>query len=396
MKIRIKNLLAGLALAVLIQGCAAHRPQLKRNELSFQHYIAAQTHVEQEDFKAAIREFKKAESYAPDEASIQYALSRAYFRLGQLGKGQYHLKKALKLDPENTDYLLLAGEYYLHTDNFTEATAMCKRVLELDPDNSEAYFGLAMTAAYSSDYLKSVAYLKKLISKEPDQVSHYLMLGKMLMVAQKADEAAAAFKTAVELEPNRPEILYQLAIAYRIQGEIDQATTALKKVIIASPTFAHAYEMLAQIYIDQRYFVEASSYYEKALKLNPDSPHIKNNLAWSYLEAGQNLDQAIQLAAESVELMPIAAHLDTLGWGYFLKEDYPQAEKYLEQALIQAKKDANNETLSVICLHQALFWKKNGNQTRSHELLQEAVKLDPNNLEAQEQLKSWESNQPKP
>ena len=59
-----------------------------------------------------------------------------------------------------------------------------------------------------------------------------------------------------------------------------------------------------------------------------------NYLAYSWLERRQNIEQATKMLEEAVKLSKweLGYIIDSLGWAYYLKKDYNNAEKLLKIA----------------------------------------------------------------
>ena len=81
--------------------------------------------------------------------------------------------------------------------------------------------------------------------------------------------------------------------------------------------------------------------YEKAdkdllhsLNIKPDDAYVLNYLAYSWLERGYKIEQAIdmlEIAYASKNNDPYI--IDSIGWAYYLIDDYLKAEKYLKRAV---------------------------------------------------------------
>jgi len=97
-----------------------------------------------------------------------------------------------------------------------------------------------------------------------------------------------------------------------------------------------------------------------------------NNLAYLYVERGQKLDQALQLAQAAKAGRPDDPDInDTLGWVYY-KRGLPQlARDPLEQSV---KTNPKNPTYQY---HLGLTLLKLGEQTRARAALEAALKLQP-------------------
>jgi len=140
---------------------------------------------------------------------------------------------------------------------------------------------------------------------------------------------------------------------------------------LSDPNFEHYYE-LANFYKDNEYYKESIKYYSLALetikkdhflvpkildrrgtsferlgdwdnaekdlieslKILPDQAHVINYLAYSWIDKGINLDKGLEMLKKAVELKENDGYIiDSLGWAYYAKKNYIQAEFYLQQAV---------------------------------------------------------------
>ena len=77
-----------------------------------------------------------------------------------------------------------------------------------------------------------------------------------------------------------------------------------------------------------------------SLKLSPDQPYVLNYLAYSWLERKIKIEQSMEMlliAYKQKENDPYI--IDSVGWAYYLIEDYISAEKYLKNALLIMPED---------------------------------------------------------
>ena len=86
---------------------------------------------------------------------------------------------------------------------------------------------------------------------------------------------------------------------------------------------------------------ERSGKYEKAdkdlllsLKINPGDAYVLNYLAYSWLERDYKIDEAIIMLEEAYALKENDPYIiDSIGWAYYLVNDYLKAEKLLMRAV---------------------------------------------------------------
>ena len=71
-----------------------------------------------------------------------------------------------------------------------------------------------------------------------------------------------------------------------------------------------------------------------ALKINPTDAYILNYLAYSWLERDYKINEAMDMLKTAYDLKSNDPYIiDSIGWAYFLIEDYQEAEKYLKRAV---------------------------------------------------------------
>ena len=141
--------------------------------------------------------------------------------------------------------------------------------------------------------------------------------------------------------------------------------------LIPEPNFEHYYEM-ANFYKDNKYYNEAIKFYTLALekinldhflvpnilyrrgtsyerlddwknaeddlveslKIKPEQAYVMNYLAYSWIDKGINFDKGLEMLIEANKIKEGDGYIiDSLGWAYFAKKDYVQAEKYLQKAV---------------------------------------------------------------
>jgi len=71
-----------------------------------------------------------------------------------------------------------------------------------------------------------------------------------------------------------------------------------------------------------------------SLKILPEQPYVLNYLAYSWVDRGENIDEALEMLELAVALKKNDGYIiDSLGWAHFKNKNYINAEKYLRIAL---------------------------------------------------------------
>ena len=72
----------------------------------------------------------------------------------------------------------------------------------------------------------------------------------------------------------------------------------------------------------------------KSLEILPDQPHVLNYLAHTWVDKGIKLDKGLEMLKKATKLKENDAYIiDSLGWAYFAKKNYIEAEKFLQKAV---------------------------------------------------------------
>ncbi len=93
---------------------------------------------------------------------------------------------------------------------------------------------------------------------------------------------------------------------------------------------------------------QAEPNFKKALELYPDQPQVLNYLGYSWVDRGENLDEALLMIKKAVELRPQDGYIvDSLGWAYYQLGRYPEAVVELEKPLSCVRKIRRSMTILV-------------------------------------------------
>ena len=72
----------------------------------------------------------------------------------------------------------------------------------------------------------------------------------------------------------------------------------------------------------------------QSLKINPDDAYVLNYLAYSWLERDYKINEAIKMLEKAYAMKNNDPYIiDSIGWAYYLIDDYIKAEKFLKRAV---------------------------------------------------------------
>ena len=72
-----------------------------------------------------------------------------------------------------------------------------------------------------------------------------------------------------------------------------------------------------------------------SLEINSEDAYVLNYLAYSWLERDYNIDEAIIMLETAYKLKNDDPYIiDSIGWAYYIIEDYKRAEEFLKRAVV--------------------------------------------------------------
>lgn len=235
---------------------------------------------------------------------VLYTLGTAINRGGAEAFAKLYLQMSLPLRPDNDATLYQLGDISAKLRQPEQAVRYYARVPEWSPYRRDAEMQRALNLAENEKTGDAIGQLKTLLKRDKTDIRTYLALGGVYAQDKNFADAAKIYDAAVEQidKPERKDwpVFYQRGIAHERLKEWDQA----------EPNF------------------------RKALELYPDQPQVLNYLGYSWVDRGENLDEALGMIKKAVELRPQDGYIvDSLGWAYYKLGRYPEAVVELEKAV---------------------------------------------------------------
>lgn len=245
--------------------------------------------------------------------SPQEGAAEALFGLASaLGQGQdaetrlslFYARLAEYLHPGLADAALLSAEILESQEQYGLAVKAYEGIPGDNPLSRSAEIGRAEALFRMEENDKAVEALTTLARREPGAVDVQLALGDLMRRLERYAEGAVAYDTAIKLmaEQGRENwvLFYERGICYERSGQWDLAVAD----------------------------------FNKALELELDHPLVLNYLGYSWLDRGENLEEALEMVRKAVAQRPEDGYIiDSLGWGYYLTGDYENAVIQLEKAV---------------------------------------------------------------
>jgi len=160
---------------------------------------------------------------ANEEKDNFFAQIKAAEVASQPDEKEIYLQRAVDLQPERTDALVMMADLYHQQGNFNKALTFYHKVLNLDEYNVHALLGAADIYLAQGVLDKAEKYYLKSFDVTRDIVGAHINYGSLLYQQKRFSEALEEYRKAVAINPENPAISYNLALILKETGDIEEA-----------------------------------------------------------------------------------------------------------------------------------------------------------------------------
>ena len=240
-----------------------------------------------------------------------------------------------------SEFLFLISNLYSSEDSFEKSNFYLNLSNFLNP---KFIFNLSLVAEnqyLNKEYKKARKTLKKLDNKNNIFYDWYRIKKEAQIIAKEVGNNESLnfinseFKKIVS--PNK-KILFDMANFYKNFKKYDEAIIYYTQLI---EIFDDNSEIKKDLLYRRGGTYERMKEYSKSdkdllesLKIDPDDAYVLNYLAYSWLERNFKIEEAIKMLETAYELESDDPYIiDSIGWAYYLTNDYKRAEKFLKRAV---------------------------------------------------------------
>ena len=205
-----------------------------------------------------------------------------------------------------------------------------------DPGHLEVAFRLADPRQYSFSRMFSARYKLAMDEKQYRDAATSLNFNRHIVLKPTMSYTNSAYYIR-----NAAQYLWLQSLAELQDGNNEKALKFLRESHRVMPNNSLLGEKVYPKFDKKGYHREVTELYEisrdsllKRLEYLPDSCQLRNELAWMCSLVNRDIDLALKLSSESVEMRPeSAAYIDTLANVYFAKGDRAKAIELSQRAL---------------------------------------------------------------
>ena len=246
-----------------------------------------------------------------------------------------------------SEFLFLISNLYSAQDDFIKSNFYLYLSNYLNP---KFYYNLSLIAEnkYSNREFDRVKKILKKFEKEDDFYYWYRLKKETQIISKEINqkESLKFIKSNFEkIEKPNEKILFDIANFYKNAKEYEQAIKYYTEVL---GIVGDDLQIKSDLFYRRGASNERMGNYEEAdrdmllsLEIDPDDAYVLNYLAYSWLERDHKIKEAMEMLEKAYSLTENDPYIiDSIGWAYFLTDDYVKAETYLKRAVELMPDDA--------------------------------------------------------
>ena len=238
-----------------------------------------------------------------------------------------------------SEFLFLISNLYSSQDNFEKSNFYLYLSNFLNP---KFIYNLTLVAEnyyFNKDYNKAKKILKN-FSRE-DIFFHWYQIKKEAQIIgkQKNKQASLRFITTEFNKIKNPndKMIFDIANFNKNSGEYQAAIKYYSNLINNFENDSFKSDLLYRrggSYERKGDYVNADKDLLESLKIDPDDAYVLNYLAYSWLERDYKIEEAMSMLEKAYSLKSNDPYIiDSIGWAYYLINDYVKAEDFLKRAV---------------------------------------------------------------
>ena len=181
---------------------------------------------------------------------------------------EYLIRRALELDPSNTDALEELGTLLRVLRRFEEALDVLRRLEQRVPDDPRLVGDIGRCLSGLKRYGEAEVQLRRALDGLDDANNRY-DLGLVFDRTGRLAEAMTEYRRALAHNPTHRDALNNLGIAYARAGRLDQAAAQFERLVAADPANPDAHANLGAMLLSTGQPDRAALEFQAALEIDP-------------------------------------------------------------------------------------------------------------------------------
>jgi len=288
-----------------------------------------------------------------------------------------------------SEFLFLISNFFLINEDFEKSNFYLNLSNYLNP---KFYFNLTHLIENNLEN-ENYNIAKSLLNKfdKKDQVYYWYKLKKIAHIISKEQNSQQSLNYIEKKFNNYSDpslkMLFDMGNIYKRNNEFKKSiklySLVLKKLDKSSDSYAEILYRRGGSYERVGDYLNSDTDLIKSLSMKPDDPYVMNYLAYGWLERNYKIDEAVAMLNKAYQKKKNDPYIiDSVGWGYYLIEDYVNAEQFLQRAIELMPKDpiVNDHYGDVLWklnrkLQAKYYWESAFNSGEANDELKENISI---------------------
>jgi protein O-mannosyl-transferase len=172
------------------------------------------------------------------------------------------------------------------SDRYDETAAHFERALQIDPNFYDGLVVMGVTRAHQGRVPEAIEYFQAAIRLQPNTPKAHVQLAHALWTQNRDQEALEEMRRALQVAPKDADILADLGLALALAGRVPEAIDQLHEALRLNPNNAEAHGNLGLALLASGKARESIPEFETALRLKPELTGAADNLRRAQAQLG--------------------------------------------------------------------------------------------------------------
>ncbi|MBI2353870.1 MAG: tetratricopeptide repeat protein [Deltaproteobacteria bacterium] len=201
--------------------------QVQRSQVAQYAIYKAATYLNDNKKDEALKEFKKALAFDPQNATAHTYIGKIYQGQGKIAEAIREFKTVVQNDRTSVTARNNLGNAYLQAKQYTDAEKEFKVAARMDPINPVADYTLGILYTQTDRFREAETQFNKVARVSPRDGNVPYSMGVLYNKMGRPEDAVKQLEKALRLKKDFPAANYELGAAYAKLGDTEKALEQL-------------------------------------------------------------------------------------------------------------------------------------------------------------------------
>ena len=304
--------------------------------------------VESGDAKSAIAAGQEGAQRYPENATLQFRLTYAYFMEDRFTEALAAIDRAIALNDKELSYLCIRADVLLCLKEFDEAIQNAQALLDADPDHWHSLMQIIKALVQMGRYQDAEARAKDLVQLAPNKPAALITASRFYVSQNRLDEAIELVDKALQIDCGDQRARHLRGFILFKMDDYRRASEDLRQFVSLQPNSVSAHCWLADSLLHSDEWDEAIDVAEHLIKIDPTHHHAHYVRGQALIELGRPKEAVASLD----KLLSTDDYDSLLGAASILRGfgEFASAKRYL-QRVVELQPDNREHWIERTRLH---------------------------------------------